>query len=56
MLKQGDSGGPLFTGSGKSAVQIGITSYGEGCAQKPGVYTRITAYLSWISLRSEKFN
>jgi hypothetical protein len=47
---QGDSGGPLmvFTKS-KQWELIGITSYGIGCATgKPGVYTRITAFLTWI--------
>ena len=29
---QGDSGGPLFTGTGDSAVQHGIVSWGQGCA------------------------
>ena len=29
---QGDSGGPLFTGTGASAVQHGIVSWGQGCA------------------------
>ncbi len=29
---QGDSGGPLFTGSGETAVQHGIVSFGpSGC-------------------------
>lgn len=40
---QGDSGGP-FVVDGRLA---GITSWGEGCAGpgKPGVYTRLTAYV-----------
>lgn len=42
---QGDSGGPIWRelGSG-DRVQVGIVSFGEGCARrnKPGVYTRIS--------------
>lgn len=32
---QGDSGGPLFTGTGATAVQHGIVSWGQGCAFAP---------------------
>lgn len=40
---QGDSGGPLFTRSATGRyVQLGITSWGVGCAAGfPGVYTRL---------------
>ncbi|XP_032783133.2 trypsin alpha-3 [Daphnia magna] len=43
---QGDSGGPLLIRD----VQIGITSFGKGCADPrfAGVYTRITRYITWI--------
>jgi trypsin len=36
---QGDSGGPLFSGSGETAVQHGIVSWGKSCAepQWPGM-------------------
>jgi secreted trypsin-like serine protease len=56
----GDSGGPLMlnidrrnpdgTQSKRRSTQIGIVSWGKGCAEEgsPGVYTRITAYRDWI--------
>ena len=34
--------------NGKYTV-VGVVSYGRGCASKyPGVYARVTNYLSWI--------
>jgi len=47
---QGDSGGPMMVGG----VQVGITSFGNGCALPnfAGVYTRVTQYVSWISTTS----
>jgi len=50
---QGDSGGPLSSPAGAfgAYVQIGIVSFGLGCARekKPGVYTRVAVYRSWIA-------
>ncbi|XP_046450136.1 trypsin-1-like [Daphnia pulex] len=48
---QGDSGGPLFTGTGETAVQHGIVSWGQGCAlaRFPGVYTQVSYFLDWIA-------
>lgn len=42
---QGDSGGPIFVASPAGIRQIGITSYGLGCAtaKYPGVYTEVSA-------------
>lgn len=48
---QGDSGGPIMVPAGDSTWrQIGIVSWGTGCAlpSKPGVYTRVDTYLTWI--------
>jgi trypsin len=47
---QGDSGGPLFTGTGASATQHGVVSWGYGCADSryPGVYTEVQAFRTWI--------
>lgn len=51
---QGDSGGPLVSQSpatGNKVAQIGITSFGNGCAQPDtyGVYTRVSSYSTWIT-------
>lgn len=51
---QGDSGGPLMfpqrSGNNFYFYQIGIVSYGIGCARAevPGVYTRVTHFVDWI--------
>lgn len=46
----GDSGGPIFQWAGQYWEQIGIVSYGKGCAQAgfPGIYTRLSYYYHWI--------
>ncbi|CAK8680068.1 unnamed protein product [Clavelina lepadiformis] len=49
---QGDSGGPLFCLVGENTwYQVGITSFGIGCAQPgyPGVYTRLSYFSQWIN-------
>jgi secreted trypsin-like serine protease len=49
---QGDSGGPMFRRDANNAwIQVGITSWGTGCARPnyPGVYTQVSYFASAIS-------
>ncbi|MDR7280465.1 S1 family peptidase [Catenuloplanes atrovinosus] len=50
---KGDSGGPMFraTTSGGPLIQVGIVSWGYGCARPnaPGVYTEVSTYASAIA-------
>lgn len=50
---QGDSGGPLLKGTSATSPQIGIVSWGYGCAYNvPGVYTSTGYYKEWIRAAS----
>ncbi|GAA1586195.1 S1 family peptidase [Actinoplanes couchii] len=47
---QGDSGGPMFRQGASGLVQVGIVSWGDGCARpnKPGVYTQVSYFSAAI--------
>ncbi|XP_054166555.1 plasma kallikrein-like [Oppia nitens] len=47
---QGDSGGPLMIRRKNHWLQIGIVSWGRGCADKDayGVYTRVSSHRKWV--------
>jgi len=47
---QGDSGGPLVIHTGSGDHQVGVVSWGIGCAHDhfPGVYARVSSQYDWI--------
>ena len=47
---QGDSGGPLVFNTENGPVQVGVVSWGEGCAaeDKYGVYANVASLKTWI--------
>ncbi len=46
----GDSGGPIHQWLDTHWEQVGIVSFGNGCAlaNHPGIYTRLSFYHDWI--------
>uniref|UniRef100_A0A663MS64 Hyaluronan binding protein 2 n=1 Tax=Athene cunicularia TaxID=194338 RepID=A0A663MS64_ATHCN len=50
---QGDSGGPLTCVENGSYYVYGLVSWGRKCGlkTKPGVYTQVTTFLSWIKYK-----
>jgi trypsin len=55
---QGDSGGPIFEIRGGKPVQLGVVSFGEGCARpnRSGVYSRVSGAYDWIQTTMVKLN
>lgn len=56
----GDSGGPLLVkgNTAQNDVQIGITSWGPGCADEgyPDVFTRVSYFAQWVDDQVCKFS
>ena len=50
---QGDSGGPLIKKINNKWTQVGVVSFGIGCARENyyGVYTRVSNFSNWITLK-----
>lgn len=48
-----DSGGPIYLSQNERLFNVGVISEGFACASnRPGINTRITAYLDWILART----
>lgn len=55
---QGDSGGPIVVSTNGIYEQLGIVSWGDGCAQANayGVYTNISYFDDWINEQKAGFS
>lgn len=54
---QGDSGGPLLRRQGNAWLQVGVTSWGVGCADPdyPGISTRLASFSNWVKDQIEYY-
>ncbi|WP_392340104.1 trypsin-like serine protease [Moritella marina] len=52
---QGDSGGPIVVASAGGFDQLGIVSWGEGCAEAGnyGVYANVSHFTDWIAGKTQ---
>lgn len=50
---QGDSGGPLVVNAAGAWRQVGVVSFGQGCADPNayGVYARVAEFYTWVTER-----
>ncbi|MGB1320989.1 MAG: S1 family peptidase [Vibrio gallaecicus] len=55
---QGDSGGPIVVNHGGTTKQLGIVSWGIGCADENayGVYTNLSHFTDWIATATGGFS
>ncbi|MEJ2756312.1 MAG: trypsin-like serine protease, partial [Gammaproteobacteria bacterium] len=51
----GDSGGPLLIPTAQGPMQLGIVSFGVGCARPAlyGVYTRLSQFSDWLNAHAQ---
>ncbi|KAF7781496.1 hypothetical protein PRUB_b0733 [Pseudoalteromonas rubra] len=52
---QGDSGGPLIVNRDNRWIQVGVVSWGDGCAYefKPGVYADVAVLNEWVTVKQQ---
>jgi subtilisin-like proprotein convertase family protein/secreted trypsin-like serine protease len=55
---QGDSGGPMVKNTGSGYVQVGIVSWGDGCARPDayGIYAQVSYFASAINAKAEELS
>ncbi|WP_109508084.1 trypsin-like serine protease [Nocardioides speluncae] len=55
---QGDSGGPMVKSTGSGYVQVGIVSWGDGCARPNayGIYAQVSHFASAINAKADELS